>query len=312
MVGGAILFIMTVHSEILTYSGIIVCIGCIFLLFNKRIRTSLLHTREAEDALTKERDSLERRISERTEELLYVEKQRYQELERVAHFGELSQGLFHDLMSPLSSISLYLERIHTTHDTEEVRDIISKTAQASRRMNSFMQSIRKSINIPEKKLSTANFLDELSIVKDMLMYKARMAGTKICINKSCFHIPIRLRIHPVRIQQLCINLISNAIDACEYVQRQNTIDEEQSVTISVSKENNCSVITITDTGCGIPPQHISNIWKQSFTTKPKGTGMGLFTVKGIVEDELHGSISVKSDKDRGTAFTISIPHTHLA
>ncbi len=302
---------MTAHSEILTYGGIIVCISCIFTLFNKHIRTSARHARRNEDALTEERNSLEKQIPKCTKDLLYVEKEKYRELERIAQFGKISQGLFHDLMSPLSSISLYLECINTMHNTEEARDIIRKTAQASQRMNSFMQSIRKSITTPEQMhTTTANLLDELSIAKDMLVYKARMASTTICIHESCIRIPIIIHIHPVRVQQLCINLISNAIDSYEHSQHNS--DEEQLVTISVSKEKEFSAITVVDTGCGISLENMPNIWKQSFTTKPRGTGIGLFTVKGIIEDELHGSILVESCKKRGTIFTIRIPNSQLA
>ncbi len=304
---------MTFNFELLTYTGITSCVGFIFLLFNKRIHSSSKFTQQSDDMLTQEMNQLEKRISERTQELLHVEKERYQELERVAQFGALSQGLFHDLMSPLTSISLYLERIKTTHDTNEVQDMLQKTVQASRRMNSFMHNIRKSIEIPEHHATTsANVYDELSVVRDMLIYKARTTGTTIRIPDQSTDHPIHISIHPVRIQQLFINLISNAIDACEQIQIEHTKENEQSVTVSLLEHTEGITIKIIDTGCGISPEHVDHIWTHSFTTKPKGTGMGLATVKTIVEHELHGSITVQSRKKQGTTFTIHIPTSQLA
>lgn len=278
------------------------------MLFNKRIRASLTVTKHGEDALEAERNSLEKKVSERTEELLHVERERYQELERVAQFGSLSQGLFHDLMSPLSSISLYLEKIQTSQDTQEARDIIQKTARASQRMNSFMQSIRKSIGTASDILpAKANVTEELSVVRDMLMYKARTLGVTVHIPDELSDQKIDVKIHPVRMQQIFINLISNALDACEG----DSFIEKQ-VTVLISKQKEGLSIVVSDGGCGISTDTLTKMWERSFTTKKRGTGRGLATVKEIVEHELHGSISVESIEHRGATFTIYIPNTSLA
>jgi signal transduction histidine kinase len=117
-------------------------------------------------------------------------------------------------------------------------------------------------------------------------------------------------IHPVRIQQLFTNLISNAIDSCESHPRSD--DAEHVIRIHISKDGHNTTIKVSDTGKGIPATIIDSIWKQSFTTKTNGTGRGLTIVKHITEQELHGSITVTSIVEHGTTFTITIPNTHLA
>jgi signal transduction histidine kinase len=68
------------------------------------------------------------------------------------------------------------------------------------------------------------------------------------------------------------------------------------------------LITVTDTGCGIKPEHLSRIFDPFFTTKPvgKGTGLGLSVTYGIVAQH-HGSITVESAAGRGTSFIITLP-----
>ena len=103
------------------------------------------------------------------------------------------------------------------------------------------------------------------------------------------------------LRQVFNNLISNAIDAME---RNGRVDLSIEHTAADTVQ-----VTIRDTGCGIPEEHLGNIFKPFFTTKgDKGTGIGLWVVKGIVE-RLGGQISVESSTtgDRGTCFAIVLP-----
>jgi signal transduction histidine kinase len=108
-------------------------------------------------------------------------------------------------------------------------------------------------------------------------------------------------IHATELRQVFNNLISNAIDATE---RTGRID----LTVE-GRDPNEVVVTVRDTGCGIPAEHLDTIYKPFFTTKgEKGTGIGLWVVKGIVE-RLGGKISVESSTtvQSGTCFTIVLP-----
>ena len=99
------------------------------------------------------------------------------------------------------------------------------------------------------------------------------------------------------LEQVFINLFSNAIDA---------MNGKGSLNIVVNKIDTSIQIKISDTGKGIPPENMLKIFDPFFTTKEKGTGLGLAIVYSIIKKH-NGEIDVKSEPNKGTAFTIILP-----
>lgn len=285
--------------DIVTYSAMFILATIIVWLSNKEIKKSLLHHQISTKILEKERDALEIRLAKRTSELVNTDRMKDAEIGRINKFGELSQGLFHDLMNPLTSISLYIESLATKNAIpKETREMVNKVVDSSKRMRSFMDSVKRCLGNGENISGSADMSKELSIAQDILAYKARIAGVHIIIDRQdSFVVPV----HPMRVHQLFTNLISNAIEACEGFANRGV------VRISIIKQNDNTVIKITDNGRGIPPESIDKIFTKSFSTKKEGLGMGLMTVKTIVEDELRGHIVAKNNPDGGACFVITIP-----
>jgi len=141
---------------------------------------------------------------------------------------------------------------------------------------------------------------ELSTVFDLVAYKARMANVRIITeSKHTAEIPL----HPIRLQQLLLNLISNSIEACE----RSLADREKIVMVRSKNDPDQGHISISDTGCGIAPEHIPLLFTDYFSTKLHGTGIGLRTVKTIVEYELNGFITITNVPTGGTLCEISFP-----
>jgi C4-dicarboxylate-specific signal transduction histidine kinase len=111
----------------------------------------------------------------------------------------------------------------------------------------------------------------------------------------------------VRLHQLLLNLTSNAIDAC--IERSNHFHDERSyiVTVKADKLPDNTLISVTDNGCGISNDIAKSLFTNPSSSKVHGLGIGLKTVKTIVEDELGGDIEVKSVIDEGTTFIITLP-----
>jgi two-component system, cell cycle sensor histidine kinase and response regulator CckA len=107
-------------------------------------------------------------------------------------------------------------------------------------------------------------------------------------------------INPTRFQQLVMNLCINAVHA---MPEGGTLE----ITLTGRKDKRV-LIEVSDTGTGIPEENVDKIFTPLFTTKEKdrGTGLGLFVVKQIVE-EIHGTIHVKSRPGAGTTFEIEFP-----
>ena len=270
----------------------------------------------SEKRLESERDSLERRIAERTAAFVHAEEQRLIELQKNAEFGKLSQGLFHDLISPLSAVSLYAQQLETNPGySEKTKEMIRTVIDSSKRMNSFMESVRRSLgvdSVSQEKIKdtnvvvTADLRREIEIIQDILGYKARMVGVGIEVHQKE---KILLPIHPVRLHQLILNLVSNAIDAC--VRDLASLEKtEHLVTISAIRKEidgkSLIELSVSDTGCGISSANQARMFKEKFTTKSGGSGIGLMAVKTIVEKDLNGTIQITSEKGKGAKFVISI------
>jgi len=105
---------------------------------------------------------------------------------------------------------------------------------------------------------------------------------------------------PSEMQQVLLNLVNNAVDAME--------KEGGTLTITTKRDKDDVLMTVADTGCGIPRANMQRLFDPFFTTKPvgKGTGLGLSIIYGIV-NKMKGEISVNSAVDVGTAFTVRIP-----
>ena len=295
-------------TDILILCAALLLIGLIWRLSSREITTSKERSGISERSIEKQRDSLEQRIAERTLALKQSEQLRIDELERIAQFGKLSEGLFHDLMSPLSSVSLYMERLSEGHaDAKEAQEVVEKAVSASRRMRSFMDNVKKCLGNSSDGIQSgkADIIEEIKSARDVLVYTARMSHTRIEIIAESE--PILIPAHPVRVHQVFLNLLANAVDACRERNERDGSHKERTISVMVERLESAVSISISDDGCGIAPEHLPDVFKKKFSTKEKGSGIGLMTVKSIVETELHGTIEVKSEQGRGATFTIKIP-----
>jgi signal transduction histidine kinase len=105
---------------------------------------------------------------------------------------------------------------------------------------------------------------------------------------------------PDELVQVWTNLIHNALQA---------MNHEGTLTIGIRKDEDNAIVTIGDSGCGIPPENINKIFEVFFTTKPAGvgSGLGLDIVKKII-DKHQGQIAVQSEVGVGTTFTVTLPY----
>ncbi len=210
-------------------------------------------------------------------------------------------------MSPLTSLSLYVEKLSIGNKNSAQESlIVDKVVEISKRMNSYMESVRRCLGDTTQKPArlVAEVTEELNIIRDVLGYKARMAGVELQIESID---EITLPIHPVRLHQLLLNLASNAIEACIEKSKNDPSANDLSVIIEASKNNDLVTISIADNGCGMTENVASSIFTRPSTTKERGLGIGLRTVKTIVEDELHGSVGVESKIGEGSKFTVRVP-----
>ncbi len=273
-------------------------------LSNREIAKSLSRAHASEHALRERNESLEIIVEERTRALRVAQEEKVAQLSHFAEFGKLSSGIFHDLINPLSVAALHIERLGTSSsvDVAEAKIYVDRAVSASRRMETLLGSVRKQIAVDK---SESDFLldKEIREALSLLSYKAMQAKVSIRFKARR---SIRMWGNTAKFHQIITNLVSNAIDACD---DPKIPQEQRVVSVILRKQYASAFITIKDKGCGIPSEYIDKIFDPFFTTKAqhKGMGLGLATTKACVEKDFHGTISVKSQPNEGTIFTILLP-----
>lgn len=288
---------------------IFVITASISWLSNREIEKSLARAKSSEKTLREERDMLEVVVEERTRELRESQLEKISQLYSFAEFGRLSSGLFHDLMNPLTAVSLNVQMAQIEGrlmgDLTKVENYLEQAFVAAKRMERFVGAIRKQIGNKRGELSTFSIIEETRYVMEILSFKAQHARVHIKMKPSK---DITFYGDAVRFSQIMLNLITNAIDAYD---EEKIHYSARDVIVSFSENVEGVVGTVVDHGAGITAENINAIFTPFFTTKrsqlTKGTGLGLSITRTIIEKDFNGTIVVASEKGKETRFTFTLP-----
>jgi signal transduction histidine kinase len=291
----------TTLGDIISYAILLFIAAVVTWLFVRGINRALRRAQQSEADLKQERDSLEIRVIERTAELRQVEAEKINQLYRLAEFGRLSSGIFHDLVNPLTAVSLNLEQIkdETGGRINSAKSYLGQALIATKKMEDLVASIKKQLR-RESKLSTFSVNEEIKQIIQILTYKARKAGVEICCDTPT---EICLPGDAIKFSQIIMNLLANAIEACED-------GVGKGIRVCTSREGQEIVITVSDDGPGIISENIDKIFQPFFSTKntsDRGLGLGLASTKSIVEKDFGGCVKVDSQLGQGAKFTVSLP-----
>lgn len=286
--------------DVISYGIMIGLTALLSRLSNKEMEKSLKRARTSEQALKEERDNLEITVQERTKALRESERERMRELYRFAEFGKLSGGIFHDLLNPLTAVSLSVEKLSADSSiqtsSEDAARSLKTAVSATKKMEQFMATVKKQIQSNDMR-GAFSLNEEIEDAIELIKHKATKANTSIVFDSTASH---QTYGNPLKFNQVITNLLINAIDAGA---------TEIIVSLSASPQlENKIVCIIKDNGSGMPPEISKNIFTPFYTTKEKGIGLGLSTTKDIVEEHFSGSIDCQSftgkQSDSGTSFTI--------
>jgi len=292
-------------GDSVVYSVTLALIWVLAWLSNRETEKSLKRARASESALKKERDLLEIKVDERTKELKQSQIEKITQLYRFAEIGRLSAGLVHDLMTPLSLISLNLELLKNKREKESIdtmRSLVKRAIKGTKYLETSVGFFRKQLQNQEFK-KIFSLQKEISQVIKMLHHKANGIGVKLVLQTSE---EIKMYGNQIKFSQLMTNLLLNAIDAYEGLALKSI---KREVHVRLYKNRNSVMIIVRDQGIGILSEDTKKIFQPFFTTKSaeKGTGIGLSISKDIVENSFKGKITVLSSKKTGTIFTLVLP-----
>lgn len=210
--------------------------------------------------------------------------------------------------SPL--IKYCMEKIDLDFLLSDTPQMINSLKNGANRISQIVLSLRNFSRLDESESKCVNIHEgidsTLLILGSKLKDNSKYGITEIIKNYG--EIPL-LECYPGQLNQVFMNILSNAIDAL-YIDQLEYEDNNRQITITTESSNNDFVlIRIADNGPGIPESAKNRVFDPFFTTKPvgQGTGLGLSISHQIIVDKHHGSISCISEIGKGTEFTIEIP-----
>ncbi len=220
--------------------------------------------------------------------------------EKLAHLGQLSAGIAHEINNPLGVVIMYANILldEVSPDNEYYEDLKLITEQAMRCKN----IVSGLLNFARKNQISSNSVNIIGFLNACL--RAVIIPPEIKVNVIDNLLNHDVSIDNEQMTQAITNILKNAIEA---------MPDGGELSVTVANEQNELVINISDTGLGILEEHMDKLFTPFFTTKAigKGTGLGLPTTYGIIKMH-NGKINVSSNADpdkapTGTTFTIKLP-----
>lgn len=291
--------------DVLGFIAVFFIIALVSWLSNREIDRSLALARASEQTLKEERDLLEVKVDERTRAIKQLQIERVAQMYRFAEFGRLSSSLFHDLVNPLTAISLNLRSVEHSHTSQTTNAFLQNAIQATEKMEHFVNAVRKQFQKQET-LEVFSLAEEVEQVISIMRHRGK--SLHVHINFTQPKTTLYTYGNPLKFAQLVMNLLSNALDAYQVLgERKKSQRREIRITLWQEEKGNQILISLQDWGVGIAKEQQQQIFDPFFTSKEKGIGIGLTTCKDIVEKHFHGSIDIESTLGKGTRFVIAFP-----
>lgn len=250
------------------------------------------HMHELNQSLQEHRALLEERIAQRTRELEEAQA-RLLHQEKMAAFGLLAAGIAHEVGNPLTSVSSLIQLLQRRIQDQYAQEKLELVSGQLRRIQGILRELIAFSRPAAKERVWTSPSEILQQALDIAKYYKRIVGKTIKV-----HIPEGLApVYVVRDQlvQAVLNLVLNAIDAT---------DRGGTVEASASQKDGEIVLEIADDGHGI--QEPAKLFRPYYTTKPHGTGLGLFVTRQLVAEN-GGRVSFESQPQVRTVFRIHLP-----
>ncbi|KQZ99752.1 histidine kinase [Mesorhizobium sp. Root157] len=267
------------------------------------------------------REQLEQRVEERTADLasvnsqleLEVTERRATELQlrktqddliqagKLAALGQMSAALSHEFNQPLAAVKTYADNAAILIDRKriaEARDNVARILALTDRMASISRHLRNFARKPNERLGLVHLDEVVHDTLEIVGWRLTAADAEVILDLGVE--PLTVRAGSVRLQQVLVNIISNAADAVEGL-------TDRTIELTARHNADTVEITVRDHGPGVPEAISGRIFDPFFSTKGvgKGLGLGLSISYNIIKD-FGGSLTVENHSDGGAVFRIEL------
>jgi signal transduction histidine kinase len=252
-----------------------------------------IERQQAEEALKEYSERLEEMVEERTKELRDAQEQLIH-AERLTAIGQLAASVGQELHDPLSIIKncAYYLNMKLRHPDERAKKHIKIMEMEIARSNKIINNL---LSFAQDEKPTLRKTQINTIMKGALSRSPVPQSVAVITKLGEDLLP--LMADPGQIEQVFINLISNAVQA---------VSDRGRLEITTRAEDGFIVAEFKDNGCGIPEENLGRLFEPLFTTKAKGIGLGLAVSRTLVEGH-GGAIEVESEVGKGTTFRVRLP-----
>lgn len=216
--------------------------------------------------------------------------------EKLSSIGRLAAGIAHEIGNPLTSIFSFVQILRENEDDPLKKENLDIIYNHINRISEILKQLSGFTKMPtEHQLNPCNVNDVIDSTLNLIQY-----------DKKAKHITLKRQLSPElpeivancnELAQVFLNLVLNALDA---------MPDGGTLTATSQFKDNKVVLTFEDTGIGIAKEDLTRIFDPFYTTKEKGTGLGLSVSYNIIK-KIGGTISVRSELNKGTAFIIELP-----
>ncbi len=255
-------------------------------------------------------ENLEKMVKTRTDQLREKDAQLIQSA-KLATLGEMATGIAHEINQPLAGISLItqgliLAKVRNVLNDRLLFEKLNAIIEQTERINKIIGHLR---TFARQSDQTKKEID----IKKPLFDMFKLIGEQLIKRKITVETNIEDNLPPIladhnRLEQVFLNIITNARDAIEELRMKNPDKQDGKITINAYSQKTTVVIEIIDDGIGISEKVKEKVFEPFFTTKDvdKGTGLGLSITYGIVR-EFNGIIEIESKEMQGSKFIIKFP-----
>jgi PAS domain S-box-containing protein len=243
--------------------------------------------KQLQNRLQEHAENLEKLVEERTKQL--------KDSERLAAIGQTAGMVGHDIRNPLQAISgdLYLirEELRSMPKSEAMEESVEAIEENTAYINKIVSDLQDYTRPLTPNIVEINIKDLINSTLIVVNIPENIK-TEVTIQEN-----LSLKVDPTYLRRALTNLTTNAVQA---------MPNGGKLTIKVLSNKDRTIISVKDSGVGIPEEAKPNLFKPLFTTKPKGQGLGLAVVKRLTE-ALGGTVTFESQEGKGTKFIIELP-----
>lgn len=229
--------------------------------------------------------------------------------DRLATLGELAAGAAHEIRNPLTTIRSTIQYLSKDFKDDEMKsEMMTELITEVERINKILQGLLSFARPSQLNITKVNMEELINQILTLTSSSLKKQNIQVDIECDPSLTDMNISGDMEQLKQVFLNIVINAAEAMT----SNASGKFRNLTITIEKGaainayNRYLLISFKDTGKGIDPEDVDNIFNPFFTTKENGTGLGLAICYGIINQH-KGDIQVDSTPDKGTSFTIKLP-----